>query len=255
MKDSVLVRLAAVAALVFSISVSAADPAKIGDLVKHHELKTAIAVGQLYLKQEALFAARDLLARMGKEQNLGPDWNPANANWQRAEQELVAPLMQDYGRRFADLRWLTPQWVALNSAEFAPEDVDALLAHFSTEVGKKQIQIVDHMVSVYVMGAYSFTGKLKENVPGVEQELRNMQTLYHDEDRDMRFNVRDNPDGQAFAVSQLGRKYFVSVIQKVTGMITREIDTTVLRMRDVVAGEGARVVRPLVEEYRRAKAG
>jgi hypothetical protein len=224
-------------------------------LVKHHELKTAIAVGQVYLKQEALFAARELLARLGKEQNLGPDWNPSNPQWQRAEQELVAPLMQNYGKRFADLGWLTPQWVALNSKEFAPQDVDALLAHFATDVGKKQIQIVDHTVSVYVMGAYSFTGKLKENVPGVEQEMRHMQALYHDEDRDMRFNVRDNPEGQAFAVSPLGRKYFVSVIQKVTGMITREIDITALRLRDVVSSEGARVVRPIVEEFRRGKSG
>jgi hypothetical protein len=253
MNGSLFFRLAAAAALVFSTYSFAAEPAKIADLVKNHELKTAIAVGQLYLKQEALFAARELLARMGKEQNLGADWSPANPLWQRAEQELVTPLMQNYGRRFADLQWLTPQWIALNSAEFAPADVETLLAHFATDMGKKQIQIVDHTVSVYVMGAYSFTGKLKENVPGVEQEMRTMQALYNDEDRDMRFNVRDNPDAQAFAVSPLGRKYFVSVIQKVTGMITREIDTTVVRLRDVVAGEGARVVRPIVEEYRRGK--
>lgn len=255
MNASFFVRLAAAAALFFSAVSFAAEPTKIADLVKHHELKTAIAVGQVYLKQEALFAARELLARMGKEQNLGADWNSTNPHWQRAEQELVAPLMQDYGQRFADLGWLTPQWIALNTKEFAQGDVEALLAHFATDVGKKQIQIVDHTVSVYVMGAYSFTGKLKENVPGVEQEMRHMQALYADEDRDMRFNVRDNPDGQAFAVSPLGRKYFVSVIQKVTGMITREIDVTVLRLRDVVSGEGTRVVRPIVEEYRRGKQG
>jgi hypothetical protein len=254
MKVVFLLRVALAAACVLTAAF-AAEPAKVADLVKHHELKTAVAVGQVYLKQEALFAARELLARLGKEQNLGPDWNPSNPHWQRAEQELVAPLMQDYGRRFADLGWLTPQWIALNSKEFAPGDVDALLAHFATEVGKKQIQIVDHTVSVYVMGAYSFTGKLKENVPGVEQEMQRMQALYADEDRDMRFNVRENPDGQQFAVSPLGRKYFVSVIQKVTGMITREIDTTVLRLRDVVSSEGARVVRPMVEDFRRGKSG
>lgn len=44
---------------------------KIDELVGLHNLKTAVAIGNYYLKQQTLIAVREELARLGRDQNLG----------------------------------------------------------------------------------------------------------------------------------------------------------------------------------------
>ncbi len=223
---------------------------QIDELIALHDLGTSIAIGNFYIKQEGLVAIRSLLTRLGKEEKLGPDWNPRNAQWQRAEALLLEQVVGKVAAEFARMDWLRPQWHELDAREFNAEELDVLLTHFRSEVGRKQAKIVDHTVSTQVITTLSFSGKLKD-IPGIQEERGRMQTIWNREDEDMRFSIQDatNSEGQRFAYSALGKKYFVTAILKLTGIITGHLDKLALDMpRQVEANADA--VRPQLQEFR-----
>src|SRR6202521_3004235 len=147
---------------------------QIEQLMELHDLTTSVSIGNFYLKQEGLIAIRNLLTRLGKEEKLGPDWNPRNAQWQQAEAMLLRQVMTKVADDFTSLDWLRPQWEDLDSREFTAEELDVLLTHFHSDVGRKQAKIVDHTVSTHVITTLSFSGKLKD-IPGVQEERSRMQ--------------------------------------------------------------------------------
>jgi hypothetical protein len=223
---------------------------QISELIALHDLKTSVSIGNYYLKQESLLAIRALLARLGREQNLGPGWNSANAYWRRAEEQLLGPVTASVAEEFANLDWLRPQWHDLDNREFSSEELDVLLTHLRSDVGRKQVKIMDHTVSTHVMMALSFSGKLKD-VAGAEADRTRMQDLWNAEDAQMRFSIEDatNVEGQRFALSPLGKKYFVTAILKLTGIVNRRIDEvagTLPRQVGAYAGQ----VQPLLEEFK-----
>jgi hypothetical protein len=223
---------------------------QIEQLIGLHDLTTSVSIGNYYLKQEALVAVRSLLTRLGKEEKLGPDWNLRNPQWQRAEQMLLQPVMAKVADDFTNLDWLRPQWEDLDSREFSAEELDVLLAHFHSDVGRKQAKIVDHTVSTHVITTLSFSGKLKD-IPGVQEERSRMQNIWNKEDDDMRFSIQDatNADGQRFAYSALGKKYFVTAILKLTGIISHRIDELAVALPKEVDAR-ADQVRPLLQEFK-----
>jgi hypothetical protein len=229
----------------------AADDKKqqIDQLIELHDLTTSVSIGSFYLKQEGLIAIRSLLVRLGKEEKLGPDWNARDPQWQRAEDVLlrqVAKVVDD----FSNLDWLRPQWQDLDSREFSSEELDVLLAHFQSAVGRKQAKIVDHTVSTHVISTLSFSGKLKD-IPGIQEERSRMQTIWNKEDDEMRFSIQDatNADGQRFAYSALGKKYFVTAILKLTGIISHRLDELAVTLPKEVDAS-ADQVRPLLQEFK-----
>jgi hypothetical protein len=234
---------------------AAADPIadkqqQIEELIALHDLTTSVSIGNYYLKQESLVAIRSLLTRLGREENLGPGWNPRDPQWQRAEQALLQPIMAKVADDFTNLDWLRPQWQDLDSREFSAEELDVLLTHFHTDVGRKQAKIVDHTVSTHVITTLSFSGKLKD-IPGVQDERSRMQHIWNKEDDDMRFSIQDatNADGQRFAYSALGKKYFVTAILKLTGIISRRIDELAVALPKEVDAR-ADQIRPLLQEFK-----
>ena len=229
---------------------SADKKQQIAQLIDLHDLATSVSIGNYYLKQESLLAIRSLLARLGREDNLGPDWNPRNPQWQRAEEILLQPIMAKVADDFASLDWLRPQWQDLDSREFSAEELDVLLTHFHTDVGRKQAKIVDHTVSTHVITTLSFSGKLKD-IPGVQDERSRMQQIWNKEDDDMRFSIQDatNAEGQRFAYSAPGRKYFLTAILKLTGIISRRIDELAVALPEEVDAR-ADQVRPLLQEFK-----
>jgi hypothetical protein len=230
--------------------VSADKKQQIEQLIALHDLTTSVSIGNYYLKQESLVAIRSLLARLGKEEKLGPDWNPRNPQWQRAEAILLKQVMAKVAEDFTSLEWLQPQWEELDSREFSAEELDVLLTHFQSDVGRKQAKIVDHTVSTHVITTLAFSGKLKD-IAGVQEERNRMQHVWNKEDEEMRFSIQDatNSDGQRFAYSALGKKYFVTAILKLTGIISHRIDELALALpREVDAR--ADEVRPLLQEFK-----
>jgi hypothetical protein len=255
-KDSrVLQWLAAAAIVVGGIfaPATASDIPKVEALIALHDLSTSVSIGHYYLKQEGVLAVRAQLDRIGRDERLGANWNPANPLWRQAEQTLLAQVMAQVDADFASLQWLKPLWVELGRNEFSDEEVDALLTHLRSAVGRKQVQIVDHTVSTHVMMALSFSGKFKD-VSGIDAERIRMQQLWNDEDREMRFSIQDaaNADGQAFALSPLGKKYFVTAVLKLTGIVSHRIDQVAAQVPDRVAAN-VDSVWPLVEEFKNGR--
>ena len=223
---------------------------QIEQLIELHDLTTSVSIGNYYLKQESLVAIRGLLGRLGKEEKLGPDWNARDPLWIRAEEILLQPTMAKVADDFSNLTWLRPQWQDLDAREFSAEELGVLLRHFHSDVGRKQAKIVDHTVSTHVITTLSFSGKLKD-IPGVQEERSRMQTIWNKEDDDMRFSIQDatNADGQRFAYSALGKKYFVTAILKLTGIISRRIEELAVALPKEVDAR-ADQVRPLLQEFK-----
>lgn len=226
---------------------------QIDQLIGLHDLTTSVTIGNYYLKQEALVAIRSLLTRLGKEEKLGPDWNPHDAQWQRAEQMLLQPVMAKVAAEFTSLDWLRPRWEELDEREFSGEELDILLTHFNSEIGRKQAQIIDHTVSTQVIMTLSFSGKLKD-IPGVQKERSRMQNVWNKEDDDMRFSIQGtaNAEGQRFAYSALGKKYFVTAILKLTGIINERLDQLVPALQKEVDAR-ADDIRPLLQEFKSSR--
>ena len=137
---------------------------------------------------------------------------------------------------------------------FDVEEVAALVSHFRTETGSKQVQIIDHTVSTQVMMTLSFAGKLSP-MPGIEEERARMQALWNEEDERMRFSIQGaaNAEGQAFALSPLGKRYFTTVILNLTGMVNQRIDEIATQRPDRIQLHGDSVL-PFVEGFKRESA-
>jgi hypothetical protein len=246
--------LLAVSSVVGTAPALAAKSDKIEELVGLHDLKTAVAIGNYYLKQRALFAVSAELARIGTEENLGPQWKPGDPRWQQAQGAMMSAMVKRMSREFSSLEWLSEEWSQLNDREFSEGDIDYLLSHFHTDYGRKQIMIVDHGVAVHVQSALTFTGKMQYDVPGLEQDRDLMQRLFNDEDRDMRFNIADSPEGTQFALSPMGKRYFVNAMLKVSGMISHRIDQ-IAEAIPQNAREAAAQAQPAVQAFRRDHEG
>ncbi len=93
-------------------SAAASKIEKIDELVGLHDLKTAVAIGNYYLKQRTLITVREELMRLGKDKNLGPDWNPSNPHWKQAESAMVRAAMKQVQQQFSNLEWLSEEWAA-----------------------------------------------------------------------------------------------------------------------------------------------
>jgi len=179
----------------------------------------------------------------------------------RCSKHLIANYCVDYpsgvayvDRDFSNLQWLRPDWTELFAETFSDEEVAALVSHFRTGTGSKQVQIIDHTVSTQVMMTLSFAGKLSP-MPGIEEERARMQALWNEEDERMRFSIQDaaNAEGQAFALSPLGKRYFTTVILNLTGMVNQRLDEIATQRPDQIQLHGDSV-RPFVEGFKRESA-
>src|SRR5262245_38736981 len=223
-------------------------------LVNLHDLKTTVAMGDYFLKQQTLLAARAYLARVGTEQNLGKDWNATNVYWKQAEDALVTEVTRQMRRDFSSMEWLSEEWAGINDRDLSERDMDALLEHFGTEIGRKQLMIIDHSMAFHVMASLSMAGKIADNVAGSEAERKRMQDLYNAEDDAMRFDPNTSPEGTQFALSPIGKKYFTNAVLNVSGLITRQL----YQLGREITGRidaGSAEVRAAVAAERRARAG
>ncbi len=203
----------------FSIECKQAESSDfVQKIIGQHDLSTAVAMGKYYLKGEALLAIRQHLSNLGKENQFDNNWTENNHVWQQAEIKLLRDIYGPIEEEFGSLRWLYPRWQRLLLTDYKTSELAELSRHLSTEVGKKQAEIIDHYVSLYVMRTLTFSGKLRD-ISGAEDEKSVMQTLYVKQDSEVFFSVRDsdNAEGQAFALSSLGKKYFADNVIKLVG--------------------------------------
>ncbi len=230
--------------------------AKADELLAAHKWRTTVALGNRYLKQQSLIAVRGELARIGREGSLGKAWRPGNAQWDAAEAAMVAPLLDGVQRDWTSLAWLPPEWAEMTARSFTGAEMDALVAHFHTEVGAKQARIIEQSVAFHVGGALTMSGKLIQDFPGTAEEQRTLTYVYAEEDKAMRFSVasNDNSEGQQFALSDLGAKYQKTLMIKMTGILNARMDTVAATL-PVKARAVADAADPMVAEFRAANPG
>jgi hypothetical protein len=236
-----------------AVQASASDLRKVDQLLDLHNLSTTVAIGNYYLKQEAILAARSHLRKIGREMRLGDAWNPSDPHWRQAETAMVDALMAQAARPFSNLEWLMSEWGALTRREFSDDDLDFLAGHLRTEYGRKQVMIMDHNVALYVMASYSLTGRMQD-VPGTEAERKVMQDLWNAEDAAMRFDPNQSQEATQFAFSPAGKKYFVNAVLKISGVVNARINQAVASMPGLVEAN-AGTARPHVEAFRQSRGG
>lgn len=255
--STLLQRLAPVlfllAAMLAGPAAAAAQDPRIEALAQAHDWKTTVATGNLYLKQQSLVAARSLLARIGRERDLGPGWKRGNMYYDAAEAAIVAPLLERVRGDWTSLGWMAPEWSEMARTSFSDDEVDTLVAHFRSEVGRKQAKIIDHSVQFHLAGALTMSGKLQQDIPGAEDEQKALTYAWDEEDREMRFSIAgtENAEGQRFALSPLGAKYQRVLIIKVTGILGARLDRVAAALANQ-ARELGDLADPFVTNFRAA---
>ena len=193
-------------------------------VAQHHNLEVVEAIALYYLKQESILAVRDLLKNIGQKYKFNDHWNQNHTNWKLAENTLVQEIMAAYRRDFFDYKWLYPEWRNIVDQKFTNEEILFISKHFSTPVGVKQVNIIDHQIAAHVQNSFSLAGKFK-NVPGTEIELTNYQDAFSASRESAYFATNDmkNADGQAFALSDIGKRYFVLCVLQIVGIINHKL--------------------------------
>ncbi|MEK9867707.1 MAG: hypothetical protein VW621_08585 [Betaproteobacteria bacterium] len=228
-------RLFALTSLVFlgfCFDSASADNRLSSQLLDAHDFKTTTALGVYFLKQESRVSVRAYLKQVGKERQLGPKWNSSSAWWRQAEEALVELVEPESIDAFKSTRWLKDEWNRMLSENFESREIEQILSHFSTEIGAKQAKVINHSISKQVMMSLTFSGKLKQNVAGAEDDLDYMRELYSEEEKAMRFATSelDGVAAQTFALSSIGKKYFTTLIISLTGRINEKLDDMVERI-------------------------
>lgn len=215
--------------------------ARVQELLAVHEWKSVIALGNRYLKQQSLVAARDVLFRIGRERNLGRDWKRGNVSYDAAEAAIAAPLLERVQSDWTSLAWMPPEWASMAESSFSNGELDTLVTHFQTDVGRKQAKIIDHSVQFHVAGALTMSGKLIQGFPGTEGEQKILTYVWDDEDREAQFSIRavENVEGQRFALSPLGAKYQRTLIMKVSGIFGARLDSVAGTLAEQARGLSA----------------
>ncbi|MEK9916908.1 MAG: hypothetical protein VW645_05725 [Betaproteobacteria bacterium] len=216
----------------FCFDSASADDRLSSQLLDAHDFKTTTALGVYFLKQESRVSVRAYLKQVGKERQLGPKWNSSSAWWRQAEEALVELVEPESIDAFKSTRWLKDEWNRMLSENFESREIEQILSHFSTEIGAKQAKVINHSISKQVMMSLTFSGKLKQNVAGAEDDLDYMRELYSEEEKAMRFATSelDGVAAQTFALSSIGKRYFTTLIISLTGRINEKLDDMVERI-------------------------
>jgi hypothetical protein len=70
----------------------------------------------------------------------------------------------------------------------------------------------------------------------------------------MRFNIAESPEGVQFAMSPVGKRYFVNAVLKVSGMISRRLEDTAASIPQTVRSLSDQA-QPAVQAFRRQREG
>lgn len=204
-----------------------------------------IALGKAVVRQAALLHARELLAEYGRRADLDDGWNASAPEWQAAEDEL----MQDV-RVLIDTRIERPEWFyAVLQREIAnaldAEEADYIATHFTTPAGNEQrILLQLRLIGEVLMANYTFTDRIDHTVPGLQDDLVELQTAYWELEP---FRVRDfmdDPQAMKFAGQAAGLKYTkMLAIRGIEGFIAH-IDAVAAAARTAIDN-----AEPLIEDY------
>jgi hypothetical protein len=184
-------------------------------VVESHDPALSVGIGRVYVKQQALLEAREVLRERGKAAGLGADrWKPGNANWQAAESELMQDVDALIGRKVAREAWVKEAWSELISQTLDAEEADQVAVHFQTEGGQLQRRVIEWFVGELTLQTYTFTDRLKYGIPGSEQEMRDLQVVTYERIFRGIQDFTSYPGAVQFASTDPGVKYFKMMVMQ-----------------------------------------
>jgi hypothetical protein len=178
------------------------------------------------------------------------DWKRGNVSFDAAEAAIAAPLLARVQSDWTSLDWMPAEWAGMAESSFTDGELDTLVNHFHSDVGRKQAKIIEHSVQFHVAGALTMSGKLIQGFPGTEEEQKILTYVWDDEDREARFSFKavENVEGQRFALSPLGAKYQRTLIIKVSGILGARLDRVAAALAEQARGMSASA-DPFVAEF------
>lgn len=184
-------------------------------LSQSHDPTLSVGIGRVYVKQAALLAARDVLTERGRAAGLDKvRWNPALAQWQAAERELMQGVDDLVQARVASGQWVHSAWGQAAAQTLNGEEADEIAVHFQSEGGQLQRKVIEWFVGELTLQTYTFTDRLKYGVPGSESEMRDLQVATYERIVPGIYDLTSYPNAVKFASTDPGVKYFKMMVMR-----------------------------------------
>ncbi len=197
-------------------------------LAASHDPAIPVGVGRVYVKQAGLRHARKLLAERGRAAAAGPGWNAQAPEWQVAEAELTAIIDRTIADQVENPAWFRKAWGEAAAGILSAEEADEIASHFATEGGAMQRQVIELLlVGETLVANYTFTERIRYDVPGAEREMAQLQKTWWVEDHRRVYDFTPYPNAMRFASQDPGVKYSKMLAIQGIDAINRHFDAVV----------------------------
>jgi hypothetical protein len=209
-------------------------------VIESHDPSLSVQIGRVYVKQAALGAARELLRSRGQAAGMDANWNEGNAQWQLAEQQLMAGIDSLLERKVANPVWVQEAWSELADVTLNGEEADEIAVHFTTEGGALQRRVIEWFVGELTLQTYTFTDRLRYGVAGSEQEMRDLQRVTQERAMlDKIYDFTAYPDAMRFASRDPGVKYFKMMVMQGVHALHQHLELVANEAREMVRSRSA----------------
>lgn len=220
-------------------------------VVESHDPSLIMGAGRLFIRQAAIRSARGLLAQWGGEAGLDGRWSADAPEWQAAEQALLRSAEQITVEHFENPDWIRSAWRSYSRELLSGEEADRIAVHFTTAGGQRQRQLMDWFLGEFVLFIYTYTDRIQYNLPGSEEQLRQLQRLARQRIpvEDVEFASRF-PETLNFIGRDPGLKYWNMLATPLLGEIVRHIDG-VARSIEADLRQRRALAQPHIDAFRR----
>jgi hypothetical protein len=195
-------------------------------LAASHDPSIPIAVGRVYVKQSGLLQARALIAERGRAAGLGSAWNASVPEWQAAEAEQIALIDRVIAEQLEDPAWFRAAWGAAAAQVLSAEEADEIASHFASEGGRQQRAVLELLlVGETLVANYTFTNRIRYDVPGSEREMARLQDAWWVNDHRRVYDFTPYPNAMRFASQDPGVKYSKMLAIQGIDALNRHFDT------------------------------
>jgi hypothetical protein len=174
---------------------------------------------------------------------LGADWLRTAPAWQQAETELTAIIDEVIAQRIEDPAWFRAAWGAAAAERLSAEEADEIASHFASEGGAQQRAVLELLlVGETLLARYTFTERIRYDVPGAESEMRQLQNTWWVNDHRRVYDFTSYPNAIRFAAQDPGVKYSKMLAIQGIDAINRHFDGVADVVRERMRAERMRIV-------------
>jgi hypothetical protein len=205
-------------------------------VVHAHDASIFVATGALYLKQTAIRAA---------------DGKPLSPALESEVDHIIDTNVRDPA-------WFYAAWSSAIEPLLSVQEADEIAAHFTTEGGQLQRQVIEQALGEVLMSTYTFTNRIDYHLAGSSREMQDLQrsvgpargTCACPTQKDLQdlqrvtdsrqFNGQDlsiYPGAVAFATGGTGVKYVKILMMQGVGSINTHFESVAKQIQQVVAAQ------------------